>query len=65
MYASMTAIVLGSGLLIANYMVILFTPVVGIVYYIRAKKEEALLRGEFPEYDRYAGGTKMLIPGIF
>jgi protein-S-isoprenylcysteine O-methyltransferase Ste14 len=65
MYFSMTVIVLGTGLLIANYMMILFTPVVGIVYYIRARKEEALLRGEFPEYDRYAGETKMLIPGIF
>jgi protein-S-isoprenylcysteine O-methyltransferase Ste14 len=64
MYTSMTVIVLGSGLLIANYMMILFTPIVGIVYYIRAGKEEALLRGEFPEYDRYAGETKMLIPGI-
>ena len=65
MYSSMTVIVLGAGLLTANYMMILFTPVVGIVYYIRAGKEEALLRGEFPEYDQYAGETKMLIPGIF
>lgn len=65
MYFSMTVIVLGSGLLITNYMMILFTPLVGFVYYIRARKEEALLRGEFPEYDRYAGETKMLIPGIF
>lgn len=64
MYFSMTVIVLGSGLLIANYMMILFTPLVGFVYYMRAGKEEALLRGEFPEYDRYAGETKMLIPGI-
>ena len=65
MYSSMTAIVLGSGLLIANYMMILFTPVVGIIYYIRTRKEETLLRGEFPDYDRYAGETRILIPGIF
>jgi protein-S-isoprenylcysteine O-methyltransferase Ste14 len=65
MYSSTTVIVLGSGLLIANYIMILFTPLVGIVYYIRAGKEEALLRGEFPDYDRYAGETRILIPGIF
>lgn len=65
MYSSMTMIVLGSGLLIGNYMMILSIPVVSIVYYIRAEKEEGLLRGEFPEYERYARETRMLIPGIF
>jgi protein-S-isoprenylcysteine O-methyltransferase Ste14 len=65
MYSSMTVMVLGSGLLMANYMMILFTPVVGIVYYIRARKEEELLREEFPEYNQYARETRMLVPGIF
>ena len=65
MYSSMIVIVLGSGLLLSNYMMILFIPVVSIVYYIRARKEEELLRGEFPEYERYARETRMLIPGIF
>ena len=65
MYSSMTVMVLGSGLLTANYAIILCTPIVGIVYYVRGKKEEELLRGEFPEYDRYARETRMLIPGIF
>ena len=65
MYSSMTVMVLGSGLLTANYAIILCTLVVGIVYYIRARKEEALLRGEFPEYDQYVKETRMLIPGVF
>jgi protein-S-isoprenylcysteine O-methyltransferase Ste14 len=65
MYSSMTVMVLGSGLLTANYAIILCTLVVGIVYYIRARKEEELLKEEFPEYDRYARETRMLIPGVF
>jgi protein-S-isoprenylcysteine O-methyltransferase Ste14 len=64
MYSSMTVIVLGSGLLISNSLILLFTPVVIIVYYIRSKKEETFLRVEFPEYIQYTRGTKMLIPGI-
>lgn len=64
-YASITVMVLGSGLLVANYIMIIFTPVIGIIYYIRARKEEELLREEFPEYDQYIQETKMLIPGIF
>ena len=64
MYSSMTLVVFGSGLLIANYLMLLFTPVVFIIYYIRARKEEALLKEEFPEYNQYARRTKMLIPGI-
>lgn len=65
MYSSMTLVVLGSGLLIANYMMILFTPVVGIIYCIRARKEEKLLKEEFPEYEKYATETKIFIPGVF
>jgi protein-S-isoprenylcysteine O-methyltransferase Ste14 len=64
MYSSMTVIVLGSGLLTANYLILLFTPVIFIIYYIRARKEETLLREEFPEYNEYSRKTKMLIPGI-
>ena len=64
MYSSMTVIVLGSGLLISNYLILLFTPGVFIVYYIRSKKEETFLRVEFPEYIQYTRVTKMLIPGI-
>ena len=64
MYSSMTVIVLGSGLLISNSLILLFTPGVFIVYYIRSKKEETLLRAEFPEYNEYSRKTKMLIPGI-
>ena len=46
-------------------MMILFTPVVGIVHYIRVRKEEELLLEAFLEYDQYTRETKMLIPGIF
>jgi protein-S-isoprenylcysteine O-methyltransferase Ste14 len=65
MYTSMLFVALGSGLLIANYPIIICTTIVGFAYYIRAKKEETLLRVEFPEYDKYASRTKMFIPGIF
>ena len=65
MFASMLLIVPGSGLLISNYLVIAFTPIVGAIYYIRAKKEEELLKEEFPEYNQYIKETKMFIPGIF
>ena len=64
MYSSMTLVVFGSGFLIANYLILLITPVVFIIYFIRARKEEALLNEEFPEYNQYARRTKMLIPGI-
>jgi protein-S-isoprenylcysteine O-methyltransferase Ste14 len=65
MYFSMIVIVLGTGLLMGNYMMILSIPIISVVYYIRAEKEEELLRGEFPEYERYARETRMLVPGIF
>lgn len=65
MYSSMILLVLGSGLLIANYMMVLFTPLICIVYYIRARKEEELLKEEFLEYDQYSRNAKMLIPRIF
>lgn len=64
-YSSVTVVFLGSGLLVANYMMIIFTPVVGIIYYLRAMKEEKLLKEEFHEYDQYAKATRMFIPGIF
>jgi protein-S-isoprenylcysteine O-methyltransferase Ste14 len=65
MFASMLLIVPGSGLLISNYLIIAFTPVVWAIYYIRAKKEEELLKEEFPEYGQYIRETKMFVPLIF
>ena len=65
MYSSMILVFLGSGILIGNYLIISCTPIIVVAYYIRAKKEEALLNEEFAEYGRYVRETKMLIPGIF
>ena len=65
MFASMLLIVPGSGLLISNYLIIAFIPVVWAIYYIRAKREEELLKEEFPEYEQYIRKTKMFIPGVF
>ena len=65
MYSSMTATVLGSGLLVDNWAIIASTVIVGCAYYFRARKEETLLTEEFPEYRQYARKTKMFIPGIF
>jgi protein-S-isoprenylcysteine O-methyltransferase Ste14 len=65
MYASMLLIVPGSGMLIADYLMILCMPIVGLIYYFRAREEEALLAGNLPGYDRYLRKTKMFIPWIF
>jgi protein-S-isoprenylcysteine O-methyltransferase Ste14 len=65
MYFFMITTILGSGLLISNYLIILYTPVVIAIYYVRAKKEEELLKEAFLEYKYYIQKTKMLIPGIF
>jgi protein-S-isoprenylcysteine O-methyltransferase Ste14 len=64
MYSSMVLIVFGSGLLIADFLLLLFAPLVFIIYYVRATVEEKLLKDEFPEYESYSKITKMLIPGI-
>jgi protein-S-isoprenylcysteine O-methyltransferase Ste14 len=63
-YLSMMMIYLGSGLLISSFVAILLTPLVGFIYWIRAGKEEGLLREEFPEYEQYADHTRKLIPWL-
>jgi protein-S-isoprenylcysteine O-methyltransferase Ste14 len=64
MYSSMILEVLGSGLLLGNYLMIASTIIVGAVYYVRARKEEELLKQEFPEYQGYAAKTRMLMPWL-
>lgn len=49
MYFFMLLIYLGSGLLLSGYVVLLLTPVVGLIYYFRARAEERLLTAEFPD----------------
>lgn len=63
-YSSLILVFVGSGLLVSNYIIILCTSIVGFVYYLRARKEEQLLKEEFPEYNKYINETKMLIPGL-
>jgi protein-S-isoprenylcysteine O-methyltransferase Ste14 len=65
MYSSMIMIVLGSGLLVDNYLIMLSTSLVGITCHIRATREESLLAEEFPEYREYSKKTKMFIPWIY
>lgn len=65
MYFFMTLVLIGSGLLMSNYMMLIFSPVVGVAYYFRAKTEELMLKEEFAGYGEYAKKTKMLVPGIF
>lgn len=65
MYFFMTLVVFGSGLLISNFLIILYTPVVLFLYYLRAKKEEEMLKKALPGYEEYVKETKMLIPVIF
>lgn len=64
MYLFMILVVLGSGLLISNYFIILYTPIAVILYYLRSKKEEEMLKNAFLDYEQYAKTTNMLIPGI-
>jgi len=63
-YFSLIFVFAGSGLLVSNYVILLCTLMVGIVYYLRARKEEQLLKEEFPEYGEYIKKTKMMIPGL-
>lgn len=51
MYFFMTLVVLGSGLLISNFFIILYTPVVLFLYYLRAKKEEEMLKNALQDYE--------------
>jgi len=64
MYFFMILEILGSGLVISNYLIVLYIPVIIGIYYIRAKKEEEMLKEEFPAYKDYIRETRMLIPGI-
>lgn len=65
MYFFMTLEVLGSGLLISNFFIILYTPIVGFLYYLRSKEEEKMLVKALPGYSQYIKESKMLIPGVF
>ena len=65
MYGSMTLVVLGSGMLTDNYLIIASTAVVAALYYVRATLEETLLRLEFPEFAGYARRVRMFIPFVF
>ena len=65
MYSSMTVVVLGSGLLVSNYMILIYTPFVLLLYWLRARMEEALLKDALPGYAEYQKRIKMLVPGIF
>jgi protein-S-isoprenylcysteine O-methyltransferase len=65
MYFFMILVVLGSGLLISNSLIIIYTPVVAFLYYLRSRKEEEMLIKALPGYAQYKKQTKMLIPAIF
>lgn len=65
MYSSMLLIVLGSGLMVSNYLMISCIPVIALIYYVRAKEEEKLLIINLPDYGSYMQRTKMFIPWLF
>ena len=65
MYASMFLIVPGSGLLISNYLIIMVTPLIAFIYYLRAMKEETFLAENLPDYASYLKETRMFIPKIW
>lgn len=64
MYFFMMLVIIGSGLAISNYMILIFSVLPGFAYYLRAKEEEGMLMKEFPEYTTYAKKVKMVIPGV-
>lgn len=65
MYFFMILVALGSGMLISNFLIMLYTPIVAFLYYLRAKKEEEMLVKALSGYEQYMKESKMLIPGIF
>lgn len=65
MYFFMLLIILGSGFLISDYLIVLYVPVIFLIYYWRASKEEELLSEEFKGYKEYQKNTKMIIPNVF
>ncbi len=64
MYASMILIVLGSGMILDNYLIIGSSALVTCGYVVRARAEESLLRAEFAAYRDYQRKTRMLVPFI-
>jgi protein-S-isoprenylcysteine O-methyltransferase Ste14 len=64
MYAAMVLIIVGSGLLVNSYFIILAALPVAAVYYLRAGKEEELLNQEFPAYQEYATRAGMFFPHL-
>ncbi|MEM7061121.1 MAG: protein-S-isoprenylcysteine O-methyltransferase [Pseudomonadota bacterium] len=66
MYAGIWLLVLAQPLLLHNWIagptaILCF----GLLYFLRAPREEAMMRGEFgAEYDEYMKRTKRLIPGV-
>ncbi|MBI2853034.1 MAG: isoprenylcysteine carboxylmethyltransferase family protein [Chloroflexi bacterium] len=63
-YSSMMLVFLGSGLLISNYLMLLLTPLVVFLYFLRARLEERLLAEEFPEYAQHVRQSGMFLPRI-
>lgn len=64
MYTAMMLIVIGSGLLVSSYAILASIVPVAAAYYVRARREEAMLLAEFPEYRDYAARTRMFVPGV-
>jgi len=64
MYFFMILAMLGSGLLISDFMIIGYVPLVAFLYYLRAKKEEKMLVKALPDYESYAKETRMLVPWV-
>jgi protein-S-isoprenylcysteine O-methyltransferase Ste14 len=62
MYFFMMLAILGSGLLVSDFLIIVSLPIIYAIYYARAKKEEELLSGTFPDYAEYSARTPMLVP---
>jgi protein-S-isoprenylcysteine O-methyltransferase Ste14 len=65
MYSATALVLLGSGLLVSNYLMLASVVPSVVIYYARARCEEALLASEFQDYGRYARATKMFVPKAF
>ncbi len=64
MYTGMMVVVIGSGLLLSDYLVLASIVPVAAAYYVRARSEDALLAAELPGYADYSVRTKMFIPWV-
>jgi protein-S-isoprenylcysteine O-methyltransferase Ste14 len=65
MYSFMIVFILGSGLLVSNFLIMIYVPAIAGIYWQRAKREEVLLEQGLPGFADYKKRTRMFVPGVY